>query len=194
MRTPVDGVSQISCRGSLRRRKERGQNLAYPPTIVLMPDEPVGRVRGEPDGGRDRHDGPRLGHVPGRCRGGVYGHADIDKTVFFVSCNYLKWKSCHRLPPTNRARGRGAGFSVRFLPITTGGGHTSFLSCVGEVKALRNITRDSERGERGGGAAAHTTTSAAGRAPRCAVLSPSDDGASHCSNRTGSRRVRRRLR
>ena len=23
-----------------------------------------------------------LGHVPGRCRGGVYGHADIDKPFF----------------------------------------------------------------------------------------------------------------
>ena len=24
-----------------------------------------------------------LGHVPGRCRGGVYGHADIDKPFCF---------------------------------------------------------------------------------------------------------------
>ena len=24
-----------------------------------------------------------LGHVPGRCRGGVYGHADIDKSFFW---------------------------------------------------------------------------------------------------------------
>ena len=25
-----------------------------------------------------------LGHVPGRCRGGVYGHADIDKPFFCI--------------------------------------------------------------------------------------------------------------
>ena len=33
----LDGVSQISCRGTLRRRKERGQNLAYPPTTTAAP-------------------------------------------------------------------------------------------------------------------------------------------------------------
>ena len=37
---------------------------------VLMPDEPVGRVRDEPDGRRDRNGGlarPCAGEVPGRC-------------------------------------------------------------------------------------------------------------------------------
>ena len=49
-----------------------------------MPDEPVGRVRGEPDGGRDRHDGlarPCAGEVPGRRL--LYGHADIATNRFF---------------------------------------------------------------------------------------------------------------
>ena len=52
-----------------------------------MPDEPVGRVRDEPDGGRDRHDGLArscAGELPGR-RLRARGHR---QTVFFVSCLY----------------------------------------------------------------------------------------------------------
>ena len=74
---------------------------------VLMPDEPIGRVRGEPDGGRDRHDGlarPCAGEVPRR-RLRARGHR---QTVFFVSCNYLKWQM-EAAPWRGRPRARAGG-------------------------------------------------------------------------------------
>ena len=49
-----------------------------------------------------------LGHVPGRCRGGVYGHADIDKPFFsYRVCTFSALRyfvlGTHRVYPTNRA-------------------------------------------------------------------------------------------
>ena len=52
-----------------------------------------------------------LGHVPARRRGGVYGHADIDKPFFSYRANYLKWNPpaapsascCFRSPPLKLA-------------------------------------------------------------------------------------------
>ena len=46
-----------------------------------------------------------LGHVPGRCRGGVYGHADIDKPFF-------SYRVCTALAEMEAASGEAPTLSL----------------------------------------------------------------------------------